>query len=127
LHLKAKEGRLLFVDDIASIDKTKVAGEFLKKTTEGKKVTVMLSDENKGAYLYFRNIKDIVVQPYRNLNAYIVVQSDFLLIDSVVLNAKNVSKEEKPNKKKEVKSTKSTSKPKSVAKKAPVKTKTKKK
>ncbi len=93
LTAKVKEGKV-FVGDV-SFKKTTEAQEFVTKVF-GKKdprVTFILSKENLGANKYLRNIKNVNVIFYPNLNAH-----DIFLAGNVVFD-KDVFEKEKETKK----------------------------
>lgn len=88
LSLKAKEGKIVLVDSLRSIKKTKEARDFvdkIKKTEksikEKNKITLCLAKENSKARLFFRNLPDVQVKNFDDLNAYTVFYSNVLAID----------------------------------------------
>jgi len=104
LSLKAKEGKLFFVDNVSSLKKTKEAASLInkiirpeKEVAEDVRVTFVLSDKNKEAGLALRNISNIEVAFFSNLNAHKVFYGGFLLLDKEVLEE---STNEKPRAKK---------------------------
>lgn len=87
LSMKASEGVVVLVNGISSINKTKNAAVLVKRVKEDKKigdrlVLVALSEKNRGNYLYFRNIKNVDVVPFENLNAYLVYKPSLVIIDN---------------------------------------------
>jgi len=90
INAKAKENRIVVVEDIASIKKTKDASKALEKviesqsTKEIKSILLVLSSENKNSKLVFRNIKGLSVQYFPNLNAYIVFRNSLVIFDKEV-------------------------------------------
>ena len=85
ISMKAKNGSLFVVEELDKIKKTKEANELIENIISdfGKKakVAVCLSPKNKKSRLYFRNIKDVKMYDFNNLNAYNVAKSSVLLID----------------------------------------------
>ncbi len=96
LSEKAKKDRVLVIGDISTLKKTKGAATLINKITKGLKtkkknsrITIALSDENKKSELVFRNIDNVKVELFRNLNAYKVYFGGILLIDKNALGAKS--------------------------------------
>ena len=87
LNLKVEDGKTIFADKLGTIKNTKEAGQFLGKVAkelnlnDNTKVLVALSEKNKAAYRFFRNIKNLKNSSWRNLNAYSVYTSGFIVID----------------------------------------------
>lgn len=86
LSLKAKNGEVVAVTGVAKLIKTKdaslLADKILKELKNQKRLTVALAQgENKTA---FRNLKNVQVIPYKNLNAYQVYFGGGLVIDKSV-------------------------------------------
>lgn len=94
LSLKAKEGKLVIVSDIAKVTKTKDAATLLSKVGEAKRFTVALSEKNKDAARVFRNIEKVTVTPFVSLNAYLVYRGGTIVIDKDAFESskKEVSK-----------------------------------
>jgi len=92
LSLKAKNGELVVVDGISKLKKTKEAASLINEI-EGKekgikgnaKLTFILSDKNVNAKLALRNIKNVDVVTYKDLNAYRVYLGGILVIDKEAL------------------------------------------
>ena len=85
--MKASEDSVVLVNGISGINKTKDAAILVKRVKEDKKigdrlVLVALSEKNRGNYLYFRNIKNLTVVGFENLNAYLVYKPSLILIDN---------------------------------------------
>lgn len=81
LTLKAKENEIVFVSGIEKWKKTKEAGEFLKKVSQGKKVLFALSEKNTGAFRFIRNVKNVQIKQFADLNAKDVFLSGILVVD----------------------------------------------
>lgn len=110
LSEKAKKNRVLVINNVSTFKKTKEAATLINKITKslkvGKKspkITVVLADENKKAELVFRNIRNVKVEPFRNLNAYKVYLGGILLVDKDALGAKKTNPLEARKKPKQIK------------------------
>jgi len=104
LSQKAKEGKIVVVNNLASLRKTKEASALIAKVVDkekyhkGDRFTFALSSENKGAILALRNIKNVSVVRFSDLNAYSVYFGGVIVIDREALIPKK-QKKEKPRKK----------------------------
>jgi large subunit ribosomal protein L4 len=110
--LKQKENRLVSVDGLSSIKKTREVGKLLKKifddlkiVSKNPKVTFVLSDNNMSTSLYVRNIKNTNILPFRNLNAYEIYNTSLVILDKEAIvvggnreKAKVTAKENTTNK-----------------------------
>jgi large subunit ribosomal protein L4 len=126
LSLKQKQGKVLVVDSIDKLTKTKQAADLINKIIKSEKdlhknqkFTLVLSDTNNKATLALRNLAKIEIIPLANLNTYSVYKAGVLLIDKEALaglDSKLTKKSvtEKPEKKAD--KTKKISKPKSEKK-----------
>lgn len=86
--------KVIVVSGLSGISKTKEANALLTKVApDAKKITVALSVKNKEKRLMFRNIENVKVHPFTDLNAFIVYHSGVLVLDSDALNES--SKEDK--------------------------------
>ncbi len=99
LSIKAREGKIIFIDNTSVLKKTKEAATLLKKIGEkeeeiGKntRFTFVLSKENSKAKLAIRNLKDTEVVFFENLNAYHVYFGGVLIIDRDVFKKTKKSK-----------------------------------
>lgn len=92
MGLKAKNGQVFVVSSIESITKTSLAQTFLEKVykeySEGSSVVVVLSEKNRKVAKFFRNIKNLKIVVYRNLNAYDVVLGGLVLLDQEIFAKK---------------------------------------
>lgn len=88
--LKAKEGNVVVVDGISGLKKTKETQKFLDKVFPRgfKKVTFGLSDVNKKANLFIRNIKNASVAVFKDLNAHKVYYGGILILDKKAISKK---------------------------------------
>ena len=87
LSEKTRDGKVVVVTDLAKINKTKHAQEFLNKVSGkvlGKmsnKFTICLAVENKDISRFFKNIPNVKTILYKDLNAYDVYLGGLLVID----------------------------------------------
>lgn len=81
LSLKAKAKELVVLSGISEVKKTVDLKGLLTKVIEGKKFTVILSKENAEKERYFRNIKNVNILSYKDMNAFIVFRGGLVLID----------------------------------------------
>lgn len=87
LSLKALEKNLVVVKDLSKVTKTKDASNLIDSICKGEKqkkgrLTLALSEKNSGLYKYFRNIDNLIVARYSDLNAYKVYFGGRLVIDA---------------------------------------------
>lgn len=90
LGIKIKGGNLAVVDLLSSLKKTKEVKDLLEKIKDGKnsKFTFVLSYENKDKILILRNIEDMKVIGFSNLNAYQVFNGGLILMDKEIFAVK---------------------------------------
>jgi large subunit ribosomal protein L4 len=88
LSMKAAEKRLVVVDGIGSLNKTKETSSFMDKITKSEKeignksrFTFLLSEKNKDAEKVIRNIENAKVSLFKDLNAYKVYFGGALVVD----------------------------------------------
>ncbi len=92
---KANEGTLVMVEGLAKLTKTKEAQNLInsvrKETGSSKdsKFTFVLGEGNLGTLRYLRNLRNIAMVPYRNLNAHDVFKGGVVVIDSEALGEKS--------------------------------------
>lgn len=103
LSIKAGEEKVIIVEALNKIKKTKEAQKLLNKLTDKKikKATIVLSDENKDLVRVFRNIANTNVSLFRNLNAHKTHYGGILIFDGTIF-----AKKTEPKTKKEVKTKK---------------------
>jgi large subunit ribosomal protein L4 len=103
LSIKAKEGRFVIVEGLGKLEKSKQAQSLISAVTKDQngRCVLALSEKNKGSFRAFRNLKDVTVLPYRNLNAYTVFLGGTLLVDTEAFDEVTPKKEiiKKENKK----------------------------
>lgn len=85
--LKALEKNLVAAKDLSAVTKTKDANKLIDSICEGEKLkkgrlTLALSAKNSGLYKYFKNIDNLIVARYSDLNAYKVYFGGRLVIDA---------------------------------------------
>lgn len=92
LTLKAENNKVVFVEGVSTIEKTKEAVSLINKITgKGKvlkgngTVTFVLSEKNAKKKLALRNIKYVNVVLYNDLNAYRVYYGGTLIVDKEAL------------------------------------------
>jgi large subunit ribosomal protein L4 len=87
LAQKVEEKAVCFVGGLASIGKTKEAANLLNSIGKGldrslvKNIMIVLGNDKKDVFKFFRNIKGIKISYWRDLNSKDVFQSSFLVID----------------------------------------------
>jgi large subunit ribosomal protein L4 len=84
---KAKENKLVALSGLNKLEKTKSAGEFTQKLTDAtkaKRFTFILSEKNKSASKFIRNLKNSGYVLYRNLNAFDVWKGGLLVLDDQI-------------------------------------------
>lgn len=135
LTYKADKGELLVIEGIGKLKKTKDANALIDKIVKKEKgievrskFTFALSEKNKDSSLYLRNLENVEIVNFKNLNAYNVFFAGVLVIDKDALKKTKSGKRKKKSKKtKSKKATKSKSKAKAKKKKKTAKKSSKKK
>jgi large subunit ribosomal protein L4 len=86
LSLKAKNGNLAVVSLLSSLKKTKEAEGLLKKINSAGNAsfTIVVGSQNKSVVSVLRNLDKVRVEPYSNLNAYIVFNGGTILMDKEI-------------------------------------------
>lgn len=99
LSFLAKEKRVAGINNISTLIKTKEANDLIDKIIEKeakdkkiKKVLIALSKKGKESERAFRNLSQVKVIPFKNLNAYSVYFSDFLILDTDIFKKEKESK-----------------------------------
>jgi large subunit ribosomal protein L4 len=98
LNEKIKKSEVFVVSGIKEIIKSKQADQLLVKLTGSVKpipTIVAVSKENESVRLAFRNLKNLHVKLFENLNAYDLVNYKYVVLDSAVFPKSN-NKEVKP-------------------------------
>lgn len=95
LGLKATDAEVVVADSLSRVGKTKGAqkllNELVKKQLKGKnpnRVTIALSEKNKAAEKFFRNIENTQATLFKNLNAHKVFFGGLIVIDKDALPTK---------------------------------------
>ena len=107
-NYKISDSRVVLVEGLEKIKKTKDAFNLIKNISKdknwknGKNITVALSEKNRGALKFFRNIKGIKVDYFKSLNAYKLYLANELVIDKAVLEEKTIKKTDIKEKKETV-------------------------
>lgn len=87
ISYKISDSLIVLADNLEKIKKTKDAANLIKNIlkdknwNDGKNVVIALSNGSPEAFRSFRNIKGVVVDFYKNLNAYKVFLAGGLIID----------------------------------------------
>lgn len=95
LSQKANVGKLVVVSGLSSLKKTKDAANLLNKIArnekykEGIKFTLGLKDGDNQARLALRNLKNVSVVRFSDLNAHSVYFGGVIVIDKEALNSKS--------------------------------------
>ncbi len=102
ISLKLKEKKVVIVKEVSSLKKTKDAARLLAQV-EGKRVLMLLSKTNAEKYRVFRNLKNVVVLPFADLNALDAKRANVLVFDADIFpkskaKAKKVIKTKKESK-----------------------------
>jgi large subunit ribosomal protein L4 len=92
LSIKGNDKRLIVVDNISSLKKTKDAADLINKIVKNEKeigdkskFTFALSEKNEDAKKALRNIENVNVVLFKNLNAYKVYFGGALVVDKQAL------------------------------------------
>lgn len=82
LTIKAQEGQIIVVEDLKfETPKTKEYVKFAKNLkVDGKKVLVVLADQNNDVYLSMRNVPDARLMTASDLNTYVVMNNNALIL-----------------------------------------------
>lgn len=85
----AKE--VVMIEDLAKVNKTKMAGEFVKKLT-GRKFTFLTSETNKGAHKFLRNLKDTKNVSFTAASALDIFKGGTVILDQTIFEVKKTVK-----------------------------------
>jgi large subunit ribosomal protein L4 len=106
LSLKAKKGSLVLVKGIDSLVKTKESQNLVNKIKEAleiKKKEPMLTFVLKGNEIktsrVLRNLENVTIEPFANMNAYKAYRGGLLIFDQSIFEAEKEVKEKKEVKK----------------------------
>lgn len=96
---KADRKTLVAVDGISQVQKTKTISGFLTKLAEdvkSKRFTIVVSEKNKNANKFVRNLANATSVSYKDVNAFDIVRGGVVILDSDIFeNIKKVEKETK--------------------------------
>ena len=86
LSAKAKDGKVVVITGLEILTKTKEAQKLLTKVGKGaKKFTLALADKSAGAVKAFRNISNVNIVFFSDLNAHSVYFGGTILVDKEAL------------------------------------------
>lgn len=85
MSIKAQNGEMVVVNGISTLKKTKDAAVLLHKIAEKGRFTVALSNEGFRTNLALRNLKNVTVFRFSDLNAYKVYLGGILIVDKDAL------------------------------------------
>jgi len=89
LSQKLKDKKVYAVSSISSIKKTKEAQKLLDTISkENKRFTIVLSKKSLNSKKFFRNIPNLQIILFDNLNAHIIYFGGILVIDSEIFKKK---------------------------------------
>lgn len=98
ITLKAKKEKVLVVNSISTLKKTKEAQnliiKIIKDITEKTRITIVFSEKNINIQKVFKNIKNVRTELFNNINARKIVLSDYIIFDKDIFE-KEKSKENK--------------------------------
>jgi len=90
LILKADEGKLVLIEGVSKLAKTKEFSNLYKKIIpEGQKAIFCVSAVNGKAMNFVRNVENVSVKLFANLNTYDIVRTNWLLVDNDIFFAKS--------------------------------------
>lgn len=99
---KAGDKKLVVLEDLNKVEKTKSAAEFLKKLGAelgSKKFIFAISDKNAAVGKFLRNLSNAHGILYREMNAFDIFKGGVVILDSEIFTAEKKAATEKPVKK----------------------------
>jgi len=101
LKYKISQSKVVFVDGIEKIKKTKDAFNLISTIGKegkwsGRNILVAVSNKNSDTRKFFRNIKGTEVDFYRHLNAYKVFLANGIVVDKGIFEDMNKEESKKP-------------------------------
>ena len=94
ITLKAKKEKILAVNSISTLKKTKEAvsliNKIIKDVTQKTKITIVVSEKNKDIQKVFKNIKNVRTELFNNINARKIVLSDYIIFDKDIFEKEKV-------------------------------------
>jgi len=98
ISLKVKEGKVLIISSVSTLKKTKEAqiliNKIIKNGSDRNKITFVFSEKNIGFQKYFKNIKNVKTELFKNMNARMFYVPEYIIFD------KDIFEKEKPVSKK---------------------------
>jgi len=92
LSMKMERKEIMAIDGLSKINKTKDIQGFMKKLTkdfpEIKKFTFVLSEDSLEIKRALKNLENVSILSYRNLNAYTVFYGGMLVLDKEIFKKK---------------------------------------
>ncbi len=105
LSKKAKDGKVILLEGLNNVKKTKEAAKVVSRIVselnvkKNSRFTLVLKDLESPAFKSFRNLENLKIVLYKDLNAYSIFLGGMLLIDSEVFEKeKKTTKKTKPKK-----------------------------
>ena len=99
LTRKFKLGKAVLVEGLSTVSKTKDANKILvslnKVLNNSGRVTLVLAKENIKSRQFYSNIKNLIIKEFSSLNAFDVVTSNVLIVDSASFKVEAAKKEVK--------------------------------
>jgi len=103
LSMKAADKRLIVIDGIESLKKTKETSSLINKIIKSEKeignksrFTFLLSEKNKGVEKFIRNIENAKTLLFKDLNAYTTYFGGALVVDKKAFEETKKEGKEKP-------------------------------
>ena len=97
ITLKVKKEKVLVVNSISTLKKTKEAvsliNKIIKDVTKKTRIIVVISDKNKNMRKVFKNIKNINTELFNNINARKIVLSDYIIFDRDIFEKEKVKED----------------------------------
>ncbi len=99
ITLKVKKEKVLVISSISSLKKTKEAqiliNKILKNGSGKNKTTFVFSDKNINAQKFFKNIKNIKTELFKNLNARKIFLPEYVVFDKDIFEKEKTNKNNK--------------------------------
>ncbi len=93
---KAKEGLVTVVRGLKNLEKTKDADKLVKKIlsdAKTKRATLVLAEKNLGVKKFIKNLKNVKIIFFKDLNAYDVFVGGAIIFDKDIFEEKKTEKE----------------------------------
>jgi large subunit ribosomal protein L4 len=91
ISLKEKEKNLVLVSALEKVKKTAEISKFIKNLNTGnKKILFAISEKNKDSVKFIRNLRNVNVMTFENLNAYQIIKHGMLIIDETVFKKEKI-------------------------------------